>query len=318
MLHEIEPLDVVHFRNWLLENKSRDLARRTLSSFHSILIEMKQLGHIKSDPAIGINIKSGGRIEEHKIEKDIPSDYEIKKLLQAADELGKSNGFMGLCWARYRPMIYLATFSGMRPSECRGLTWDDVYIDRVEIRQRADKTGILGAVKSRAGKRTIYLPQIITKMIFDWKSSCPESELNLVFPTDSGKAQLLSNIRRGAWVPLMKAAGLVNTVNINGKEKEKPKYSLYALRHYYASKLIEEGVDLKFIQETMGHSKIEITFNVYGHLLKDREAARKETVEKLVDKILDFSANNKDDSLDNPRFSCGNSVASEGQCIENT
>jgi hypothetical protein len=49
------------------------------------------------------------------------------------------------------------------------------------------------------------------------------------------------------------------------------KYSPYALRHYYASKLIEKGKDLKFIQHAMGHSKIEIALNVYGHLLKGRE-----------------------------------------------
>jgi integrase len=41
-----------------------------------------------------------------------------------------------------------------------------------------------------------------------------------------------------------------------------------ALRHYYASKLIEKGKDLK-----MGHSKTEITLNVYGHLLKGRDEA---------------------------------------------
>jgi integrase len=44
--------------------------------------------------------------------------------------------------------------------------------------------------------------------------------------------------------------------------------SPYALRHYYASKLIEKGKDLK-----MGHSKTEITLNVYGHLLKGRDEA---------------------------------------------
>jgi hypothetical protein len=43
-LPELEPADVVHFRNWLLQTKSRDLARRTLSSFHSIIIEMKHQG----------------------------------------------------------------------------------------------------------------------------------------------------------------------------------------------------------------------------------------------------------------------------------
>ena len=61
---------------------------------------------------------------------------------------------------------------------------------------------------------------------------------------------------------------------------------MYTLRHYFASKLIEKGTDFKIIQETMGHSTIELTFNVYGHLLKDREEARKEIAEEFACEIL--------------------------------
>ena len=61
-LHELKPADIVQFRNWLLTNKSRDLARRTLSSFHSVLIEMKHQGcrrRSKSDPPCRSNIDPG-------------------------------------------------------------------------------------------------------------------------------------------------------------------------------------------------------------------------------------------------------------------
>ena len=60
---ELEPPDVIKFRNWLLESKTRDLARRTLSSFHSVLIEMQREGHRNDDPAAGITIRSDGRYE---------------------------------------------------------------------------------------------------------------------------------------------------------------------------------------------------------------------------------------------------------------
>ncbi|MFZ3351002.1 MAG: hypothetical protein WA268_09075 [Xanthobacteraceae bacterium] len=76
-LSDLEPADVVHFRNWLLQTKSRDLARRTLSSFHSIIIEMKHQGFIKDDPAARVTIKTGGRYEEEDSEMEIPSDQEI-------------------------------------------------------------------------------------------------------------------------------------------------------------------------------------------------------------------------------------------------
>jgi integrase len=107
-----------------------------------------------------------------------------------------------------------------------------------------------------------------------------------VFPTDSGRPQLLHNFRAGAWLPLMEEAGLMRTEKIDGKRVTRPAYTLYALRHYFASKLIEKGKDLKFIQHTMGHSKIEITLNVYGHLLKGRDEAHRGTAEELAAEIF--------------------------------
>ena len=84
----------------------------------------------------------------------------------------------------------------------------------------------------------------------------------------------------------MEEAGLMMTEKIDGKRVRRPMYSPYALRHYFASKLIEKGKDLKFIQHAMGHSKIEVTLNVYGHLLKGRDEAHKGTAEELATEIL--------------------------------
>lgn len=89
--------------------------------------------------------------------------------------------------APYKPMIHLAVFSGMRPSEYRGLPWSNVGDGVVYVKQRADKTGLIGPVKSKAGRRTLYIAKQVTDMIFEWKESCPESEADLVFPTASGK-----------------------------------------------------------------------------------------------------------------------------------
>ena len=49
---------------------------------------------------------------------------------------------------------------------------------------------------------------------------------------------------------------------------------------------IEMGNDLKYIQQTMGHSKIEITLNIYGHLLKGREESHKSAAEDLASELF--------------------------------
>jgi integrase len=284
-VHELQPSHIVQFRNWLLENKTRDLARRTLSSFHSVLIEMKHQGILRDDPASGITIKSSGRYEDDG-EVEIPTDREVRDILSAADQMGLKNDYMEKCWARYRPMIYLACFSGMRPSEYRGLPWQNLTDDQVLVRQRADKTGIIGPVKSKAGRRAIYLPRIVTNMLFEWKERCPKTTNDLVFPTDAGKPILLNNFSAGAWVPLMREAGLMDDEKCGEEMIARPRYTPYALRHYYASKLIQQGYDLKYIQNAMGHSRIEITFNVYGHLIRGNETAHKRHADRLAATIL--------------------------------
>lgn len=294
-LQEIEPTDVVRFRDWMLRNKSRDLARRTLSSFHSVMIEMIHQGHLQHDPAQGITIKSNGRYEDDQSEVEIPSDAEMQAILQAADRMGEKSDQLHRTWLRYRPMIYLAAFSGMRPSEYRGLTWSNVFENHIRITQRADIKGRIGPVKSKAGRRTIYLPKLVMDMLCDWKQHCPSSKQDLVFPTASGRPQLLGRFRLSGWVPLLKEAGVVKPDPKNPRAF-KPKYTLYALRHYFASRLIEQRCDFKYIQQTMGHSKIETTLNVYGHLMKDRDDVRKQTAELLATQLLGDS--------------CGKSVAS--------
>lgn len=294
-LQEIGPTDVVRFRDWMLRNKTRDLARRTLSSFHSVMIEMMHRGHLHHDPAVGITVKSGGRYEDAQNEIEIPSDTEMQAILQAADRMGEKNEQLRRTWLRYSPMIYLAAFTGIRPSELRGLTWSNVYEDHIRITQRADIKGRIGPVKSKAGRRTIYVPQLVMHMLREWRQHCPASKIDLVFPTATGRPQLLGRFRRSGWVPLLKEAGVVEPDPKNPRAF-KPKYTIYSLRHYFASRLIEQGCDFKYIQQTMGHSKIETTLNVYGHLMKDRDDMRKQTAELLATQLLGNS--------------CGESVAS--------
>lgn len=285
-LHELVPTDVVQFRTWLLEQRSRDLARRTLSSFHSVLIEMMRQGCMKDDPAAGITIRSDGRYEEDAAEVDIPTDAEIRDLLAAADTLAARNKQFKKAWAKYKPMIFLAVFTGMRPSEYRGLAWSNVEKDRIHVRQRADKSGRVGPVKSRAGRRTIFIPASLSELLSEWKKVCPSSAHGLVFPTTTGKPIPLNNFTRRAWEPLLKAAGIVDRHKVKGEQIETPRYSPYALRHYFASKLIEKGKDLKFIQTCMGHADIQLTLNVYGHLLKDKDTEHQRTAEEFAAELM--------------------------------
>lgn len=63
-LHELSAPDVVEFRSWLLRNYSRDQARKALSSFHSMVLEMVGRGLMAHDIAAGVTINSNSRYDE--------------------------------------------------------------------------------------------------------------------------------------------------------------------------------------------------------------------------------------------------------------
>ncbi len=122
--------------------------------------------------------------------------------------------------------------------------------------------------KTRAGRRFIELSQDTLAMLKDYiENHSIENDNDLVFPTSTGRWQQIENWRRRGFQVACIEAGLTKKVIINGKEVDKPKYTPYALRHFYASMLIHERTDLKKIQRLMGHEKIETTFNVYGHII---------------------------------------------------
>jgi len=62
-----------------------------------------------------------------------------------------------------------------------------------------------------------------------------------------------------------------------------PRIKFYALRHTYASLLIEQKENIKYIQNQLGHSSPTVTLNVYSHLMKGEN---QDAVCRLEDNIF--------------------------------
>ena len=79
--------------------------------------------------------------------------------------------------------------------------------------------------------------------------------MDLLFPNEIGKPIDPSNLRKRIFEPALRRAGL-RTVR------------LHDLRHSYASLIIHQGEHPKYIQAQMGNSSINITMDIYGHLME--------------------------------------------------
>ena len=54
-----------------------------------------------------------------------------------------------------------------------------------------------------------------------------------------------------------------------GRTIWKPRYDWHHLRHVAASNWLNDGIDLKRLQVWIGHENIQLTIDVYGHLMAD-------------------------------------------------
>jgi integrase len=182
-------------------------------------------------------------------EKRLRKRIEIPTKAEIRDLIAKAAG-------RWRPLIITAIFTGLRASELRGLTWDDVDLERkvLTVRQRADAWNEIGAPKSEAGQREVPLAPMVVNTLREWKLTCPRlrdpkkkddaGKLWLVFPNGAGKPESHANIVNRGFGPLQVACGIAeDTGETDGEEKPilRPRYGLHALRHAAASLFIDQA-----------------------------------------------------------------------------
>jgi integrase len=248
------------FRDDLLVNLSRMQAKKVLVSLKSLMRDAVRRGNVAQNVALAVKIASNERDKKRiKIGVDIQTPDEIRAILHAAT-------------GRIRPLLVTLIFTGLRSSELRGLSWDDVDLVKGElhVRRRADRYGQIGQPKSRAGERTIPIGPVVINTLKEHRLA---SRSELVFANSVGKIWDHDNVIR-LLQPVVIAAGVVDA---NGKAK----YSgLHAFRHFYASWLINRKADgglelpIKTVQQRLGHSSIVMTSDVYGHLFPRTDDGR--------------------------------------------
>ena len=206
-----------------------------------------------------------------KVGIDIPSPGEAKAIMAAAR-------------GRWRPLLLVAIFCGLRASELRGLRWSDIDLKKGElhVRQRADRYHEIGKPKSEAGERSVPIPPKVLAELREWRFGCPKGTLGLAFPNLKGAIESHSNIVTRGLIPAVIAAGIADVVkdkdgkvvlDKHGKPVMEARYTgLHAFRHFFASWCINRRADgglelpAKVVQERLGHSTITMTLDRYGHL----------------------------------------------------
>jgi integrase/recombinase XerD len=240
-LNEVKRAQIIHFLGYLKEHgkSAKTLARHIASirAFHQFLIREKIVGH---DPTV--------HIESPQLERSLPkvlSMEEVETLLESP----KLNSHFGY---RDKAMLELLYATGMRVSELIGLNSGDVHLTMGFVRciGKGNKERIIPLGTTAATVVQDYLDKARYKFL-----SGKQRE-DALFLNHHGKR--LS--RQGLWKILKKLVAEA------GIQKE---LTPHTLRHSFATHLLENGADLRAVQEMLGHSDISTT-QIYTHVTKTR------------------------------------------------
>jgi integrase len=194
------------------------------------------------------------------LEGNVLNPEESGRLLEACDE-------------RWRPLVMTAIYTGLREGELLGLYWTDIELDTGKLYvRRTYSSGRFGEPKSRAGRRRIDLPATLVAELRRWKMQCPkpeEGDRALVFPSIDGTPLSTQNMVTRAFYPALRRAGL-------------RQIRFHDLRHTTASLLLHGNVQIKRVQQIMGHADARITLNTYGHLIPDVDDGAADRLEELI------------------------------------
>ncbi|MHB8833431.1 MAG: tyrosine-type recombinase/integrase [Desulfobacteria bacterium] len=174
---------------------------------------------------------------------------------------------------RWFPFFLTALRTGMRVGELIGLQWEDIDWNGkfIEVR-RAISRGEVGTPKSGKPRR-IDMSDRLASVLTDHRRMMGKEALGQgrflperVFVNPEGGELKASSVVKPYHRVLTKA-GL-------------RRIRFHDLRHSFASALLANGEPLSYVKEQMGHSSIQITVDVYGHL---EPGANREAVNRLDD-----------------------------------
>lgn len=183
----------------------------------------------------------------------------------AANEQKKIEKYILGCSRLKLKGIVICLYTGLRLGELLALTWDDV--DFCKGRLSVNKTCHDGRVngvrqhitdtpKTENSRRVIPLPKSVLAILREMRKA---SKSEYVIEDNKGRPVYLRSYQRAFELLLKK-------LNI-------PHKGFHALRHTFATRAIECGMDVKSLSEILGHKNATITLNRYAHSLWEHKSA---------------------------------------------
>ena len=233
-------------------HQAKGLSPKTVRNIHQIISSAMKLAQeqklIVGNPAEGCALP---RLE-HREMQTLPVE-QLQSFLGEAKDSGVFE------------LYYLELATGLRRGELLGLKWEDIDLERGDLRVKRQIARINGEVveaplKTKNAYRTLPLAEDTVSVLLEQKKKVGDSPW--VFPSPAGGPlspdSVLHMLHR-----VLKRAGL-------------PSLRFHDLRHTFATLALQNGVDVKTVSGMLGHFSAGFTLDTYAHVTtaSQRQAAK--------------------------------------------
>ncbi|WP_419749335.1 tyrosine-type recombinase/integrase [Terrisporobacter petrolearius] len=177
--------------------------------------------------------------------------------------------------------LHLFLLAGLRFGEMAGLLWEDIDFENRLLRIKNNLVYVNGEyylreTKTEGSNREIIVPDIVIDLLKKEKLRQNKLKLQGLLKNEWDVVCINSKYRywnnesfRSAYINYIKS---INLRYIH----------IHSLRHAHATMLLLAGTDMKTVSERLGHTEINITMNIYSHVLKEMDKKASDNIEKIL------------------------------------
>ena len=234
LVRDITLTDIYSYMNYLsrdrgLNNTSRARKVATIRSFYKYLTNKAKL--LETNPVQDL--------DSPRLKKSLPKYLNLEESMDLLDNVDGKNSNRDYC------ILTLFLNCGLRISELVGLNTTDVRGDQLRVLGKGNK------------ERMLYLNDACQRALTDWldeRSAMTLVDQNALFVTLQNRRRISTAAVHKLVKKHLSAAGLDST-----------QYSSHKLRHTAATLMLQNGVDVRTLQEVLGHDHLNTT-QIYTHV----------------------------------------------------
>jgi integrase len=285
-----------------VQEASTEVLSGVLAGNSELIDEHRRLGQLLLSPQTlfsfrGERDRAGGRvpISEHEHRARFDRGEQLVSRVRTAPLVQPDRVFAmrAAMVERFRTMVDMGAGCGLRQGEILGLSVDELDFDSgtLHVVQQL-KLSLSKAVFAppKGGKlRDVPLPDPVAEALKEHIKRFPPVEITLpwmrangqpvtkrlIFTGPNGGHVWRTSLNEDHWKPALASVGVIPKAK-SREHTAAREHGMHALRHFYASVLLDAGESIKAVSEYLGHSDPGLTLKVYAHLMpSSRDRARK-------------------------------------------